>query len=249
MLLHSNLLLSVSVGCCFTLVHKSHQLLTGCCWEIRQLLRPVSLNRTQSSSSWVERSYDSTEIIRACLNVHSSLYITPKIYGTPIGNYEIDAQLLTIITRVDRQGPWLWGCCVSLGMRHQETGAWQSVCEWYTRLSMCSVCVCVHKWFHKCMNVYTSVGVPTGPVKAIECVRLQCVCECTCMSSMSKDLSIRWCSSVSLQYLCVTLHPCGSICVWVVTDFICLRELTWLACSSWMPGRGCGLLDGHSSIC
>lgn len=69
------------------------------------------------------------------------------------------------------------------------------------------------------------------------------------MSCMPRDLSVRWCFCVSLQYVCATLHPCGSICVWVVTDFICLWELTWLACCSWMPSRGCGLLTGHGSIC
>lgn len=182
--------------------------MNGCCWEIRQLPHSVCLNRTQSPSSWVERSYDSTEIIKVCLNVQASLYITPKIYEKPKGNYEIDAQLLNIITRVDRQGPWLWGCCVSLGMRHQETEAWQSVCEWYT-CSMCSV-LYVHKWVHECTNVYMSVGVPAVCAFAVP-LR---------MHMHVQHVSGFVCPLVSLQYLCVTLLPCGSICVWVVTDFV-----------------------------
>lgn len=48
----------------------------------------MGFNRIHRPRSRVRRSYDSTEIVGACPNVQSGLYITQQSYKAPIGSYE-----------------------------------------------------------------------------------------------------------------------------------------------------------------
>lgn len=147
------------------------------------------------------------------------------------------------------QRPWMRECHVSPGERHQENGAWQSVCEWHILLSMCSMCM--NGFMGAWMNTYV-------PALSEWVVHSNIVRDCrafvkyTCMCSMSSlDLSVRWCSCVSFFNPCV--WPCipkpASVFKWWQTSSACLRYLTSLAFSSWMLLRGCGILPGQGIIC
>lgn len=133
------------------------------------------------------------------------------------------AQLLTIITRVDRQGPWILvgGRGVLCVSGCAAPGNWSlTKCVWmiypFEHVQYVCRCACVDEWVG---------GYRATPWN-------NSICENTCMS---KDLLVRRCSRV---------RPCISAAASVLerwqTSSARPGVLTSLACSSWMPGRGCG---------
>ena len=131
--------------------HLRHHLLICCRWGIGQHFCPVSFNRIRWPRSWVERSYDSTKIVRACLNVQSSLYITQQSYEAPIGSYEIACPAVNHYDQGGQTGalntgvPCVPGCASTRKLepdklRVNDISVWAS-----------AVCVQMVVWVYQCV--------------------------------------------------------------------------------------------------
>lgn len=163
----------------------------------------------------------------------TSLYITQPSYETPMGSYGIACPAVNHYYQGGHsEGLGYCRCCVSPTRKLEPN----------------KMCVCVHvcvyphlrdisywihehvrylyEWLHERMNVQRVV-----------------VCVC-------RAYSIYGYTCTHVISACVTLHHCGTICVWVMTDIVCLYGGINVAglCTPWMPGRECGLLTVQGSI-